>query len=76
MSCGLSMEKLEDFAKQLKEQSDTLANQIQSLETQLSQAKNSYLKVMGAQEMVAIQIKEATPVEDAAASVVPEASGD
>ncbi len=76
MSCGLELEKLQDFAKQLEEQSSTLATQIQTLETQLKQAQNSYLKVMGAQEMVAIQIKEATPVEDAAASVVPEERGD
>ena len=76
MSCGLELEKLQDFAKQLEEQSSTLATQIQTLETQLKQAQNSYLKVMGAQEMVAIQIKEATPAEDAAAEVVPEAKGD
>ena len=76
MSCGLELKKLEDFSKQLEEQSATLANQIQTLETQLKQAQNSYLKVMGAQEMVAIQIKEATPAEDTAAEVVPEASGD
>ena len=61
MSCGLELEKLQDFAKQLEEQSSTLATQIQTLETQLKQAQNSYLKVMGAQEIVAIQIKEATP---------------
>ena len=76
MSCGLELEKLQDFAKQLEEQSSTLATQIQTLETQLKQAQNSYLKVMGAQEIVAIQIKEATPAEEAAAVVVPEASGD
>ena len=76
MSCGLELEKLQDFAKQLEEQSGTLATQIQTLETQLKQAQNSYLKVMGAQEIVGIQIKEATPVEEAAAEVVPEASGD
>ena len=76
MYCGLELEKLQDFAKQLEEQSSTLATQIQTLETQLKQAQNSYLKVMGAQEIVAIQIKEATPAEEAAAEVVPEASGD
>ena len=76
MSCGLELEKLQDFAKQLEEQRSTLVTQIQTLETQLSQAKNSFLKVTGAQEIVAIQIKEATPAEDAAASVVPEVSGD
>ena len=76
MSCGLELEKLKDFAKQLEDQSSGLVTQIQTLEAQLSQAKNSYLKVTGAQELVAIQIKEATPAEDAAASVVPEVSGD
>ena len=76
MSCGLELEKLQDFAKQLEEQSSTLVTQIQTLEAQLSQAKNSYMKVTGAQEIVAIQIKEATPAEDATASVVPEVSGD
>lgn len=76
MSCGLELEKLQDFAKQLEEQRSTLASQIQTLETQLKQAQNSYLKVMGAQEIVTIQIKEATPAEDTAAEVVPEASGD
>ena len=76
MSCGLELEKLQNFAKQLEEQSSALVTQIQTLETQLSQAKNSYLKVTGAQELVAIQIKEATPAKDAAAEVVPEASGD
>ena len=45
MSCGLELEKLQDFAKQLEEQSSTLVTQIQTLEAQLSQAKNSYLKV-------------------------------
>jgi len=76
MSCGLELEKLKDFAKQLEEQSNTLATQIQTLETQLKQAQNSYLKVMGAQEIVAIQIKEATPADEATTEVVPEASGD
>ena len=76
MSCGLSMEKLKDFDKQLDEQSNTLVNQIQQLETQLATAKNSYLKVLGAKEMLAIQIKEAESADEAVAEVVPEASGD
>ena len=75
MSCGLELEKLQNFAKQLEEQSSTLVTQIQTLEAQLGQAKNSYLKVIGAQEIVAIQIKEVTPADDATAEVVPEASG-
>ena len=70
------MEKLKDFDKQLDEQSNTLVNQIQQLETQLATAKNSYLKVLGAKEMLAIQIKEAESADEAVAEVVPEASGD
>ncbi len=70
------MEKLKDFDKQLDEQSNTLVNQIQQLETQLATAKNSYLKVLGAKEILAIQIKEAESADEAIAEVVPEASGD
>ena len=76
MSCGLEMEKLKDFDKQLDEQATGLANQIQQLETQLTTAKNTYLKVLGAKEFSTSLIKEATPSEDAVAAVVPEASGD
>ncbi len=76
MSCGLEMEKLKDFDKQLDEQAATLANQIQQLEAQLSTAKNTYLKVLGAKEFATSLIKEATPADDAVAAVVPEASGD
>jgi outer membrane protein TolC len=76
MSCGLEMEKLKDFDKQLDEQITTLTNQIQQLEAQLTTAKNTYLKVLGAKELSTSLIKEATPTEDATAAVVPEASGD
>ena len=76
MSCGLEMEKLKDFDKQLDEQITTLANQIQQLETQLTTAKNTYLKVLGAKEFSSSLIKEATPADDAVTAVVPEASGD
>ena len=76
MSCGLEMEKLEGFDKQLDEQATNLANQIQQLEAQLTTAKNTYLKVLGAKELSTSLIKEATPAEDATAAVVPEASGD
>ena len=76
MSCGLEMEKLQDFDKQLDEQISTLVNQIQQLEAQLTTAKNTYLKVLGAKEFSASLIKEATPNEDATTTVVPEASGD
>ena len=76
MSCGLEMEKLKDFDKQLDEQAAGLANQIQQLESQLATAKNTYLKVLGAKEFSTSLIKEATPADDAVAAVVPEASGD
>ena len=76
MSCGLEMEKLKDFDKQLDEQAANLEKQIQQLEAQLATAKNTYLKVLGAKEFSTSLIKEATPAEDAVAAVVPEASGD
>jgi hypothetical protein len=76
MSCGLGMEKLKDFDKQLDEQVTNLTNQIQQLEAQLTTAKNTYLKVLGAKELSTSLIKEATPAEDATAAIVPEASGD
>ena len=76
MSCGLEMEKLKDFDKQLDEQLTALTNQIQQLETQITTAKNTYLKVLGAKEFSTSLIKEATPADDAVAAIVPEASGD
>ena len=76
MSCGLSLEKLENFDKQLDEQATTLSNQIQQLDSQLLTAKNTYLKVLGAKEFSTSLIKEATPVDEATAEVVSEASGD
>ena len=76
MSCGLGMEKLEDFDTQLDEQLTTLTSQIQQLEAQLTTAKNTYLKVLGAKEFSTSLIKEATPADKTTAEVVPEASGD
>ena len=70
MSCGLEMEKLKDFDKQLDEQVTTLVNQIQQLEAQLTTAKNTYLKVLGAKELSTSLIKEATPTDDETAEVV------
>ena len=76
MSCGLEMEKLKDFDKQLDEQATTLANQIQQLESQLTTAKNTYLKVLGAKEFATSLIQEAEKNHEAVEAVVPEASGD
>ena len=75
MACESHMEGLQNFAKQLEEQKATISAQIQSLDAQLAQARNSYMKVEGAQEIIAIQIKEEES-KAAAAEVVPEASGD
>ena len=75
MSCGLEMEKLKDFDKQLDEQATNLEKQIQQLEAQLATAKNTYLKVLGAKEFATTLIQEAEKNHDATA-VVPEASGD
>ena len=76
MSCGLEMEKLKDFDKQLDEQAANLEKQIQQLEAQLVTAKNTYLKVLGAKEFSTSLIKESTPANEATAEIVPEASGD
>ena len=64
------MEKLKDFDKQLDEQATNLANQIQQLEAQLTTAKNTYLKVLGAKELSTSLIKEATPTDEETAEVV------
>jgi len=76
MSCGLEMEKLKDFDKQLDDQAANLEKQIQELEAKLITAKNTYLKVLGAKEFSSSLIKEVTPADEATAEVVPEASGD
>ena len=76
MSCGLEMEKLKDFDKQLDDQISTLTSQIQQLEAQLTTAKNTYLKVLGSKEFATSLNKESAPADDATAEIVPEASGD
>ena len=77
MACESHMEGLQNFANQLQEQKATITAQIQSLDAQLAQAKNSYMKVEGAQEIIAIQIqKEEKEAKAAVAEALPEASGD
>ena len=76
MSCGLEMEKLKDFDKQLDEQASVLVNKIQQLETELATTKNTYLKVLGAKEFSGTLIQEAEKNHETTAEVVPEASGD
>lgn len=76
MACGLSIERLNDLNKQLDEQATTLANQIQTLETQLKSAQNSYLKVLGAKEIITIQIQESENSQENSTAEVIEGSGD
>ena len=52
MSCKVSLEKLEDTLKQLTEQQTSMANDIKLKDLELSQTKESYLKVLGATEIV------------------------
>ena len=75
MACESHMEGLQNFAKQLEEQKGQIAAQIQSLDAQLAQARNSYMKVEGAQEIIAIQIKTETE-KTTVAETAPEESGD
>ena len=52
MSCKVSLEKLDDTMKQLVEQQTGLANDIKLKDLEIAQAKESYMKVLGAIEIV------------------------
>ena len=58
MSCKVSLEKLEDTLKQLTEQQTSIANDIKLKDLDLSQSKESYMKVLGAIEIVQFLKKE------------------
>ena len=58
MSCKVSLEKLEDTLKQLTEQQTSMANDIKLKDLDLSQTKESYMKVLGAMEIVQFLKKE------------------
>ena len=58
MSCTVSHEKLEDTMKQLIEQQSALANDIKLKDLELGQLKESYMKVLGAIEIIQILKKE------------------
>ena len=65
MSCTVSHEKLEETMKQLVEQQTGLANDIKLKDLELGQLKESYMKVLGAIEIIQILKKEVEhPVED------------
>ena len=73
MSC--SIERLEELIKEVEDQRVQLANSINDLENKLLQAKNSYMKVLGAAEVLQIQFNEHA-AKEAKVEAVPEASGD
>ena len=73
MSC--SDQRLKELAKEIDDQKNQLANSINQLDTQLAQTKNSYMKVLGAEELIKIQLNEHA-AKETAAEVVPEDSGD
>ena len=58
MSCQVSLEKLDDTMKQLVEQQTALANDIKLKDLEIVQAKESYMKVLGAIEIVQFLKKE------------------
>tara|TARA_B100000900_G_scaffold347275_1_gene312402 strand:- start:7899 stop:8135 length:237 start_codon:yes stop_codon:yes gene_type:complete len=58
MSCKVSLEKLDDTLKQLAEQQSALANDIKLKDLEIGQAKESYMKVLGAIEIVQFLKKE------------------
>ena len=58
MSCKVSLEKLDDTLKQLAEQQSALANDIKLKDLEIAQAKESYMKVLGAIEIVQFLKKE------------------
>ena len=66
MSCKVSLEKLDETMKQLVDQQTALANDIKLKDLDLSQTKESYLKVLGAIEIVQFLKKEVEhpPEED------------
>ena len=65
MACKVSLEKLDDTLKQLSEQQSALANDIKLKDLEINQAKESYMKVLGAIEIVQFLRKEVEhPLEE------------
>ena len=58
MACKVSLEKLDSTMKQLVEQQTALANDIKLKDLEIAQAKESYMKVLGAIEIVQFLKKE------------------
>ena len=62
---------LEDLEKQLLDQQATLASDIRTQEATLTTLKETYLKVAGALEIIAIQKKQAEESEEVKDEEVP-----
>ena len=58
MSCKVSLEKLDDTLKQLAQQQASLSNEVKLKDLEIVQAKESYMKVLGAIEIVQFLKKE------------------
>ena len=69
MSCTVSHEKLEETMKQLVEQQTGLANDIKLKDLELGQLKESYMKVLGAIEIVQFLKKEVEHPPEATGNV-------
>ena len=72
MSCKISLEKLDDTLKQLSEQQASLSNEVKLKDLELAQTKESYLKVLGAIEIVQYLKNEAENLPKAEVEIEPE----
>ena len=72
MSCKVSLEKLDDTLKQLAQQQASLSNEVKLKDLELVQTKESYLKVLGAIEIVQFLKSEVEHKPEAEVEVEPE----
>ena len=72
MSCKVSLEKLDDTLKQLAQQQASLSNEVKLKDLELAQTKESYLKVLGAIEIVQYLKNEAENLPKAEVEIEPE----
>tara|TARA_B100000900_G_scaffold225827_1_gene191685 strand:- start:9776 stop:10000 length:225 start_codon:yes stop_codon:yes gene_type:complete len=72
MSCKISLEKLDDTLKQLSQQQASLSNEVKLKDLELAQTKESYLKVLGAIEIVQYLKNEAENLPKAEVEIEPE----
>ena len=72
MSCKVSLEKLDDTLKQLAQQQASLCNEVKLKDLELAQTKESYLKVLGAIEIVQYLKNEAENLPKAEVEIEPE----